>query len=391
MIKQHMGPPGEPDMAAEEKRRQKEEKEEKKAGAPAPQGRREEGRKVPEREAENGAPLPEEMELIGKYTRREFRPEELYAFTVALCDNETDRDLERFSFPALERLAALFEGKTGIFNHTPDARHQKARLFRCWTETLPGRKTQAGEPYTRLLARAYLPRGGDNDRLILALESGIQKEVSVSCAVKRQVCSVCGAERSQRPCGHRKGQVYDGKLCTDILEEPTDAYEWSFVAVPAQREAGVVKRFSCEEGRKESVDTVWKEEMEPMELARELRKARGGLRFSGADCEKLAERLERLEKDAAAGRAYRKQLRENIRRLGGLVFPNLEEEALCRMTEGLPLEDLKAVEKAFMGTAERSYPLRPQLGREKKEKEEKREAAAEGRTAGEQGRNPYAI
>ena len=44
-----------------------------------------------------------------------------------------------------------------------------------------------------------------------------------------------------------------------------------------------------------------------------------------------------------------------------------------------------------MGTAERSYPLRPQLGREKKEKEEKREAAAEGRTAGEQGRNPYAI
>ena len=42
-------------------------------------------------------------------------------------------------------------------------------------------------------------------------------------------------------CGHRRGQTYDGRLCFFNLEEPADAYEWSFVAVPAQRKAGVVK------------------------------------------------------------------------------------------------------------------------------------------------------
>jgi hypothetical protein len=47
-------------------------------------------------------------------------------------------------------------------------------------------------------------------------------------------------------CGHRKGESYpmDGaekKTCTAILDDPMDAYEFSFVAVPAQRKAGASK------------------------------------------------------------------------------------------------------------------------------------------------------
>ena len=41
--------------------------------------------------------------------------------------------------------------------------------------------------------------------------------------------------------GHEKGQEYDGKLCYADLNNPKDAYEFSFVAVPAQRGAGVTK------------------------------------------------------------------------------------------------------------------------------------------------------
>ena len=37
--------------------------------------------------------------------------------------------------------------------------------------------------------------------------------------------------------------MYKGKLCYGLLKEPTDAYEFSFVAVPAQRGAGVTKSF----------------------------------------------------------------------------------------------------------------------------------------------------
>lgn len=337
-----------------------------------------------EADGENATPGPEEMEQIGRYTRRAFRPEELYAFTVVLCDNETDRDLERFSISSLRKLAPLFEGKTGIFNHTPDARNQAARIFSCRVEEIPGRKTQAGEPYTRLVVRAYIPRGGENDRLILGLESGIHKEVSVGCAVEKQVCSICGADRKQRSCTHRKGQLYEGKLCTDILEDPVDAYEWSFVAVPAQREAGVIKQFTYdEEGAGEIMELVWKDENAGQAAAMQLRKARDGMHISAENCKKMACCLENLEKEAAAGRTYSKELRDTIRKLGGLIFPKLEEGILCRMAENLSLEDLKALEKAFLHTAQEKYPLRPQLYPAKKE----------GNTGYEDGteKDPYTI
>ena len=63
----------------------------------------------------------------------------------------------------------------------------------------------------------------------------------------RRVCSVCGA--SEGTCSHVKGQIYGEQLCFLELQDPTDAYEWSFVAVPAQRNAGVVKRFGPEDGQ----------------------------------------------------------------------------------------------------------------------------------------------
>lgn len=64
--------------------------------------------------------LDEELlEKLNRYTRKPVSAQEVYTFPVILCDNEIDRDGERFSVPALERLAELFVGKTGIFDHDP--------------------------------------------------------------------------------------------------------------------------------------------------------------------------------------------------------------------------------------------------------------------------------
>ena len=52
-----------------------------------------------------------EMGKINRYTRRAYTPEEVYAFSLVLCDNEVDRDWERFSLEALEGLRELFPGK----------------------------------------------------------------------------------------------------------------------------------------------------------------------------------------------------------------------------------------------------------------------------------------
>jgi len=66
----------------------------------------------------NGETQEDALLKINRYTRREFKSDEVYTFSVVLCDNEIDRDNERFTTDALQKLATLFLGKTGIFNHS---------------------------------------------------------------------------------------------------------------------------------------------------------------------------------------------------------------------------------------------------------------------------------
>ena len=133
--------------------------------------------------AASGVPTAEELALIGRYTRRELAPEEVYTFPVLLCDNEIDREGERFSIPALEKLADLFVGKTGIFDHEAKGRNQTARIYRCQVVREEGRRTAAGEVYHALRAEAYMLRGPGTEELIREIDGGIKKEVSVGCAV----------------------------------------------------------------------------------------------------------------------------------------------------------------------------------------------------------------
>ena len=72
--------------------------------------------------------------------------------------------------------------------------------------------TEAGEPGCYLKGYAYMLRTAENAGLIAEIEGGIKKEVSVSCAVRRQVCSICGHDIHDRgQCSHGKGQVYGGE------------------------------------------------------------------------------------------------------------------------------------------------------------------------------------
>ena len=57
---------------------------------------------------------PEELELINTRSKRPLTAQEVYVFSVRLCDNEVDRDFERFPAQTLEALAPLFLGKSGI-------------------------------------------------------------------------------------------------------------------------------------------------------------------------------------------------------------------------------------------------------------------------------------
>lgn len=188
----------------------------------------------------------EVLEKINKFTRRAFTDEEVYVFSVILCDNEIDRDCERFSDEALEALRERFVGKTGIFDHDPSTSNQTARIFDTEIVTDSSKTTKNGEIYKYLKASAYMVRTDENRSLIAEIDGGIKKEVSISCTAAKRVCSICGADKAAASCNHVKGRKYGGRLCHTVLGDITDAYEWSFVAVPAQVNAGVTKRCGAE-------------------------------------------------------------------------------------------------------------------------------------------------
>lgn len=185
------------------------------------------------------APGPDDMALINAMAMRELGADEVYTFALRLCDNEIDRDWERFDDQTLDELARLFLGAPGIFDHCWSAKGQTARLYRTEVVAEPGKLTADGRPYRYLKGWAYMMRTEDTAPLIAEIDGGIKREVSVGCAVQQVVCSICGQELNC--CGHEKGLQYNGETCHGVLTGAFDAYEWSFVAVPAQRQAGVVK------------------------------------------------------------------------------------------------------------------------------------------------------
>ena len=186
------------------------------------------------------------LDKINKFTRRELREEEIYAFPVTLCDNDIDRDCERFSDEALVSLSKLFVGKSGIFDHDPSGHNQTARIFDAEVVSDPQRLTKDRRPYKYVKAQAYMVRTDNNKSLIEEIDAGIKKEVSVSCSAMKRICSVCGNDVTKSPCEHYKGRDYGSGMCHQILDNITDAYEWSFVAVPAQTNAGVTKKYNPE-------------------------------------------------------------------------------------------------------------------------------------------------
>ena len=132
-----------------------------------------------------GSATAEELELINTYTRRTLTAGEVYVFTVVLCDNDVDRDGERFTVESLFALEKLFVGKTGIFDHNPSAKNQTARIISCKVENVASRTTATGDEYFCLKARAYLPRTEGNSELIAALDAASAARISACARTER--------------------------------------------------------------------------------------------------------------------------------------------------------------------------------------------------------------
>ena len=273
-----------------------------------------------------GVPSPADLTAINRLTKATLSADQVYIFPVRLCDNEVDRDFERFDSDALDTLGQLFVGKSGIFDHQWSADGQTARLYRTEVVEEPG-VTQSGEVCCYLKGWAYMLRTEKNRDLIAEIEGGIKREVSIGCSVSRRECSICG----KSDCSHQPGKTYRDKLCYMTLKDPTDAYEWSFVAVPAQRKAGVIKAYG------------------------------GDLHKALQDMPLCLRQLEALEQEASLGRSYLAGLRRDVVRLAGLAEAELDLEIFSKAVDDLEEPALLELRRVWQHRIDQEMTPLPQL------------------------------
>lgn len=262
------------------------------------------------------------LEKLNQFTRRELNEDEVYTFDVVLCDNDIDRDNEAFSDGALDTLQRLYVGKTGIFDHNPKGANQTSRIFDTKVITDDTKVTKYNKPYKYLKANAYMVKTSSNEDLIKEIDGGIKKEVSVSCSSDSCRCSICGTERHKKGCNHILGNYYGGKLCYAILDDIKDVYEWSFVAVPSQVNAGVTKRFRDFEPSEEPSEYVGVPSMD----------------------------------------SFYETLKEDIVRLGFLNNSITSGEVLERQLGSMSLDELMLTRKSLLVSTPESIEVTSQLG-----------------------------
>ena len=299
--------------------------------------------------AENqvGMPSDEDMLLINNYSLKELTKDEVFCFTVTLCDNDIDRDFERFNEKSLKSLETLFVGKTGILNHSMKSEDQSCRTYKTQLMVDETRKTVDGLPYMYLKAWCYTVRSEKNQSLIKDIESGIKKEVSISCASASRICSVCG--KSQ--CNHIAGRKYNGETCHKTLTDITDAYEWSFVAVPAQRNAGVTKSFKKEKSMENILKSIKEEK---------------SLTLNEKDLAKLSDYMDNLKSMSADGEKYRKSLINNAKKNFALAIPSMDGECVDEILKNLTSDTLENLCTALEKQAKTVLPPVSQLYVEEK-------------------------
>ena len=264
------------------------------------------------------SPSDEDFELIKQFATGEIDRDKLFVYKVLLCDNNTDRDLERFTHKALEQMTSLFVGKIGIEDHNPTAKNNHSRIYKTELVVDYTKTNDVGEPYEYLLGYAYTINNDKNKSLIEEIQSGLKKEVSVGVSCSSYVCSICHQDKFS--CKHDTGCEYDGQICVGLMDQIDDVYEWSFVSIPSQRKAGVIKSKQLKEEAKT---------MSLKALALKIVKSAG---VSSEDAEALMTEIDKIEQTDNATKALEdenKQLKEDLEK----ALKALDEGKACKTEE----------------------------------------------------------
>lgn len=213
----------------------------------------------------------DELAKINEHTLSPLKAEDVYVFKVAVCDNAVDRQFEKFADNAINGMADMFVGKPLIKDHERKADNQIGRIYATEVVTSTKALNEDGSAYMALVAHCYVLDTDTNKDLIAEIKGGIKKEVSVNLRVGKAVCNICGTDNAKTYCDHWWGQTYDGEKCVFTLDDPVDAFEVSFVAVPAQAKAGTMKEHTKKQKEMPTDDESVKTDLVEDELNMKLK------------------------------------------------------------------------------------------------------------------------
>lgn len=173
-----------------------------------------------------------DMELINRFAPGQLESTQVYTRSMYLCSSQPCiSDGCQFTRTALEEIAERVAGLSVLTGHDrsslPLARFYKAVV-------VPRGDNDRGEPVFFVRAWFYWLRNttGAKD-LLLNIDGGIYREVSLAWRYDSWRCSICQASNSV--CGHRVGTVYDGKQCFRLIDRITEVLEGSLVYKSADR------------------------------------------------------------------------------------------------------------------------------------------------------------
>jgi hypothetical protein len=154
--------------------------------------------------------------LINRHSLKPLAATDVETYTFRVCNDQVDRDGERFSLEILHDFADSLPGKGLLEAHEWGA-PGVGMFYKAWVENLDG--------VNWVMAKCYLPRAAkDSADAITKIDSGIAKWVSIGFYAPRQV-GVNGVQEYRRGLNGEKGE----------------SLECSLVFLGAQYQAGIVK------------------------------------------------------------------------------------------------------------------------------------------------------
>lgn len=180
-----------------------------------------------------------ELALINQMMSEDLSEDDVYIFSIRLCDSKVDSHNECFTVDALFDLKMLYLGKTGIIETADGSKNVKARIISCEIE-------RDGFDYI-LTARAFIPKTKQTQSIINYIEDNSDIGVSVGAAVGACVCSICNNAMASPLCNHHKGDHYycmgnESELCYGKIVSATDAYEFNIKLPKSKKYKAKVRR-----------------------------------------------------------------------------------------------------------------------------------------------------